>query len=57
MSAALGKRGIHTVQDLRQAAPAWTRSRFNVVLERTVRESRGESCIALETLVPRRQEI
>jgi DNA polymerase V len=56
-AAALGKMGIHTVQDLRLADPAWIRSRFNVVLERTVRELRGESCIVLETLAPPRQEI
>jgi len=40
--------GIHTVQDLRDADPKLIRKRFSVVLERTVMELRGITCIPLE---------
>ncbi|WP_439953291.1 DinB/UmuC family translesion DNA polymerase, partial [Escherichia coli] len=33
------------------------RKHFNVVLERTVRELRGESCLELEEFAPVKQEI
>ncbi|SFN30659.1 DNA polymerase V [Izhakiella capsodis] len=48
--------GISTALDLADAS-AWTiRKSFNVVLERTVRELRGEPCLALEE-VPTKQQI
>ncbi|PKH26998.1 DNA polymerase V subunit UmuC [Enterobacterales bacterium CwR94] len=40
--------GIETALDLANASPATIRKTFNVVLERTVRELRGESCLTLE---------
>ncbi len=49
--------GIHSVLDLRQADIATIRSRFGVVLERTVRELRGESCLPLEMVAPDKQQI
>ena len=40
--------GVCTVQDLIQIDPATVRRRWSVVLERTVRELQGVSCIGLE---------
>lgn len=48
---------IRSVWDLRQADAATIRDRFGVVLERTVRELRGESCLSLEILSPPKQQI
>lgn len=55
--ARLNEMGIQTVQDLREADCELIRSRFSVVLERTVRELRGESCIALDEATPDKQQI
>lgn len=49
--------GIHTVRQLRDADTETLRSRFSVVLERTVRELRGMSCLDLEDVVPAKQQI
>lgn len=49
--------GIRSVWDLQQADAATIRDRFGVVLERTVRELRGESCLSLEILSPPKQQI
>jgi DNA polymerase V len=40
--------GIHTALDLTKLDPATVRGHWSVVLERTVRELRGESCVDLE---------
>lgn len=40
--------GITTALELARTNPAFIRRNFTVVLERTVRELRGESCIDLE---------
>lgn len=40
--------GIHTVLDLKRADTATIRSRFSVVLEKTIRELNGTVCIDLE---------
>lgn len=57
----IGKRlnlmGIHNALQLARAHPALIRKNFNVVLERTVRELNGESCIPLEELPPAKQQI
>ena len=55
--ARLQEMGIDTVKALRDADPAFIRTQFSVVLERTVRELRGESCLALEELAPAKQQI
>lgn len=48
---------INTARDLAEC-PAWLiRKHFSVVLERTVRELRGESCLAIEEFVPAKQQI
>ena len=49
--------GITTALQLAQANPAFIRRNFNVVLERTVRELNGESCISLEEAPPPKQQI
>jgi DNA polymerase V len=53
----LEKIGIHTVQDLRDAEPARIRALFSVVLERTVRELKGVSCLNLEETIPDKKQI
>ena len=53
----LNAMGIHTVRQLRDADAETLRVRFSVVLERTVRELRGISCLDMETVVPDRQQI
>lgn len=49
--------GIQTVYDLKQSNTAMIRKRFNVNLERTVRELRGEACIPLSGDASVRQRI
>jgi len=53
----LADMGIGTVQQLRAAPPAWIREHFSVVLERTVRELNGVSCLSLEDVTPDKQQI
>lgn len=53
----LSTMGITTALQLAQANPAFIRRHFSVVLERTVRELNGESCIALEDAPPAKQQI
>ncbi len=50
ISAGLAAMGVETVLDLRDADAETVRSRFSVALERTVRELRGVSCLALEEM-------
>lgn len=49
--------GIHTVLDLRRCETRDIRREFGVVLERTVRELNGLSCLDLELLAKAKQEI
>ena len=49
--------GIQTVLDLRKAEPRDIRREFGVVLERTVRELNGASCLELEEVAPDKQQI
>ncbi len=55
--ARLADLGITTVQQLRDADPDMIRAKFSVVLERTVRELRGVSCLELEEVAPDKQQI
>ncbi|MDH4459576.1 MAG: Y-family DNA polymerase [Nevskia sp.] len=48
---------IKSVGDLRRADVATIRSKFGVVLERTVRELRGEDCLPLEAMAPDKDQI
>lgn len=49
--------GVKTVLDLTRMSTATVRSRWSVVLERTVRELQGEPCISLEEAPPAKQQI
>ncbi|EIX9112796.1 TPA: Y-family DNA polymerase [Klebsiella pneumoniae] len=49
--------GIKTVLQLADTDIRFIRKHFNVVLERTVRELRGEPCLGLEEFAPVKQEI
>lgn len=49
--------GITTALDLANASPRAIRDQFSVVLERTVRELNGESCIELEEIPPTKKQI
>ncbi|HGG6551936.1 TPA: Y-family DNA polymerase [Salmonella enterica subsp. enterica serovar Muenchen] len=49
--------GITTALQLARANPTFIRKNFSVVLERTVRELNGESCISLEEAPPPKQQI
>jgi len=49
--------GIKNVLQLADADIRFIRKHFNVVLERTVRELRGEPCLELEEFAPAKQEL
>jgi len=49
--------GIRTALDLADCDIRFVRKHFSVVLERTVRELRGEPCLGLEKFAPAKQEI
>ncbi|MFD1383563.1 translesion error-prone DNA polymerase V subunit UmuC [Rhodanobacter aciditrophus] len=53
----LKARGIKTALDLADADPKSIRREFSVVLERTVRELNGVSCLELEALAPTKKQI
>lgn len=55
IEARLKAQGIATVRQLRDADVRMIRARYGVVLERTVREIRGESCMPLEAVAARQQ--
>ncbi|AXU95498.1 translesion error-prone DNA polymerase V subunit UmuC [Erwinia persicina] len=57
ISKRLNAMGIITAKDLSEQSTSTIRKHFNVVLERTVRELRGEPCLTLEDLAPARQQI
>ena len=50
----LGRMGIATASELRDASPVIIRKQLSVVGERLVRELRGHSCIDLEDIQPRK---
>ena len=53
----LNELGIHTALQLADASPKMLRRQFSVVLERTVAELNGESCLALEDVAANKKEI
>ena len=57
ISAHLIEMGITTVRDLKRAPPKMIRTQFSVVLERTVAELNGETCLTLEEIAPPKQQI
>jgi DNA polymerase V len=57
LSARLQAMGIHTALDLADTSAKSIRQHFSVVLERTVRELNGESCMALEQIPATKKQI
>ncbi len=57
LSERLNAMGITTALELAEQNPRDIRRKFSVVLERTVRELNGESCLALEDITPTKQQI
>lgn len=57
IAARLEEMGVLTVRQLHDANAESLRNRFSVVLERTIRELRGVSCLDLEEVVPDKQQI
>ncbi len=57
ISKKLDAMGIKTALDLSEQSTWVIRKHFNVVLERTIRELRGEPCLELEEFAPAKQEI
>ena len=57
LTAKLDAMGIHNVRQLRDADSRMIRERFSVVLERTIQELRGTSCMNIEEATPDRQQI
>lgn len=57
LSEALIQAGVTTAADLRRVDAKRIRERFNVVVERTVRELQGVPCVAWETAPPAKQQI
>lgn len=53
----LNSMGVITALQLADSDLSFIRKHFSVVLERTVRELRGESCLGLEEFAPLKQEI
>lgn len=49
--------GMKTTLELARTNPTFIRKNFSMVLERTVRELNGESCISLEKAPPTKQQI
>lgn len=57
ISKKLNSMGVNTALDLAESSLWVIRKHFNVVLERTVRELRGEQCLELEEFSPTKQQI
>lgn len=57
ISKKLNDLGIQTALQLADAPTPLIRKHFNIVLERTVRELRGEPCLELEEFAPTKQQI
>ena len=53
----LARLGIHSALDLQRAAPSLIRHHFGIVLERTVAELNGESCLELDDITAPRQQL
>ena len=53
----LNSAGIYTALDLAKASPQNIRRKFSVVLERTVRELRGETCLTIDDITSFKKQI
>lgn len=57
LSKSLYGNGIVSVQQLRDADPASMKKRYGIVMEKTIRELRGECCIELDDVAPAKKQI
>ncbi|MGJ7521708.1 DinB/UmuC family translesion DNA polymerase [Variovorax sp. LT1P1] len=57
IGAQLKEAGLTSVLDVVRLDPAMVRGRWSVVLERTVRELQGQSCMRFEDVAPAKKEI
>lgn len=57
ISKKLNEMGIDTALQLADSSSWVIRKHFNVVLERTVRELRGESCLGVDEFAPTKQQV
>jgi DNA polymerase V len=57
ITAKLNAKGIFTAYDLSMVDPQWAKVNYSVVLQRTVYELQGLSCIPLELVQPEKQGI
>lgn len=57
LTRSLNESGIETVLDLKHCDPVAIRKRYNIVLEKTVRELNGKSCLGLEEVGKPKQQI
>lgn len=57
LSVKLADMGIESALQLRDADPMSLRSKFGIVMEKTIRELRGEECVSIEEVTPARQQI
>lgn len=57
LASRLAELGIQTALDLADASPKQMRKHFSVVMEKTISELNGESCLALEQVTPAKQQI
>lgn len=57
LSKSLRTIGVDTALKLADMDLAYVRRNYSVVLERTVRELRGESCLGIEEMIPAKQQI
>lgn len=57
LTAHLAAVGITNALQLADAEPAWVKKQFNVVLERTVRELNGQSCLSLAMVNEKKKQI
>lgn len=48
---------IYTAMDLARLSPHQIRKKFNIIVERTVRELNGEPCLSLEEMIESRKQI
>lgn len=57
LSEQLEAAGVKTAEDLRKVRPEWAKNTFSVVVERTVRELNGVSCLALDEVSSPKKQI
>lgn len=57
LNASLTAAGVNTVAELRAADIASMRKKYGVIMEKLIRELRGESCIDIQEVAPAKQQI